>query len=526
MTYSLDAIDEIIGQDAASQAANDVLNADLTVHATYRSHPPEPETPENVARLRSALDCISAACPRDAYLKVIWAIKGTGWLRSKAMARAWCRRAPELFNEADFLRDWDSYDPQHPGGSIGVGTLFAMAKANGWDDGGKTAIESTEENRPGLDLVSRLRTWDPTASPPAKRDFLVDAGLFPRGTASVLAGLGGSMKTALAILLGMHAAAGVLWNGWNLATGQTLIVSGEDDADEFSRRVGGYAFAEFDPSKHATIGQRVHVLPLAGSGIKLTETVYGIPRRTGDVEAMIDAANAIAANGRGPVVLIVFDHARLFIGGDLNSSEYATAGMDACVRIAQETGAAVVLLAHSPKASIAPKRASEYGMGDILGSGAFVDNARFAAVMSTLAEDERKRFGIDGDSAKDLLALRIVKSNYSEAGRVVYMKKTPVPGREVAYPKLCQLSPPAKPAAVSVVDRVVAHIAANPGKYTRRKLRDLGGLKGTLQASERDVRIALDEALAAARVVEKQATAAEVDQHGVRPRDKVLHAPA
>ena len=206
-------------------------------------------------------------------------------------------------------------------------------------------------------LADRLVTWDPNAPIPVKRQFLInDGGLFPIKAVSTLAGLGGSMKSAMAIMLGLHGAIGKTWNGWPVPEGQTLILSGEDDAQEFQRRVGGYASTCFRGEDLLLIQRRVHCLPLSGLGLRLTEMVAGTPKMTDFVEKVVKVINGLNVSGEPSVRLLVVDHARLLIGGDLNASEHATAGMEACMRIALETGVAVILIAHSPKSAASPGR--------------------------------------------------------------------------------------------------------------------------------------------------------------------------
>ena len=372
-------------------------------------------------------------------------------------------------------------------------------------------------------LVNRLVTWDPKASMPPKREFLIDGGLFPLSTVSTLAGLGGSMKSALAIMLALYGALGKSWNGWAVPEGQTLILSSEDDAEEFQRRVGGYANSRFASEDFSLIERRVHCLSLAGQGVRLSETRSGVPHLTAYVDEVVELIKGLNANGQPPVRLVVADHARLLIGGDLNASEHATVGMEACLKIALETGVAVVLLAHSPKSSASSdKRSEEFGINDVLGSGAFVDNSRFSAVMTKLAVNESQKHGLSADMAKEFLGLRIIKSNYSESGRVVYLKKISVPGWGVAYPEPVQLVPPQKSAPTSLVDRIVGAVTASPGRYTRSKLRAEAGADGIFKASDRKVRVATDEAIALGRLIERKATPQNVSAYGVRLRDLVL----
>ena len=379
--------------------------------------------------------------------------------------------------------------------------------------------------------ISHYRTaWDVTAPPPKVRLFLVGnggQGLIPLGKTSVLGGFGGSMKTAMMIMLALHVGAGTSWDGHQVDPGAVLMISMEDDADEMNRRLIATATAEFPISAHQLQQHRVRVIAMPGIDGRVTANFQGTPVRSNFPAGVIEEVRDLAAASGLPVKLVVFDHARLCIGGDLNASEDVTAGMSALTHIAEQTGAAVVLLCHSPKASAANNRTSDFGMADILGSGAFVDNARFAAIITALDDKERKAFGYDSNTAKPFLAFRVIKSNYSESGRTVYMQKTPVPNWGVAYPKPVQLYAPLKPvagASATVAQRVYDFIKASPGRYSRTKVRDLAGKDGALQASEREVRSAIDQLFADRRIEEKEPSAADIREWGVRKRDKVLYA--
>lgn len=413
--------------------------------------------------------------------------------------------------------------PVHLGMDEAFGAILA---ADGFITPSSASIKATQ-----LDLKQYRHTWDVSIPPPPTRAFAVGTGrtgMLPLSKVSVIAGIGGSMKTALLITLGLHIGAGIAWAGHVVDPGAVLLVSLEDDAAEIQRRCVATAIAEFSPAVHALLQQRVVMLAMPGVDGRLTTTKGGAPTRTSMADAIIAEVRAHEQVCGVPVRLVGIDHARLAVGGDLNDSEAVTAAMSALTHVAEQTGAAVVLLCHSPKSSIAPARTSDYGMADVLGSGAFVDNARFAAVMTALDDKERKDFGLDANTAKPFLAFRVVKSNYSESGRVVYLQKTPVPGWGVAYPNPVALQAPPTPApGVSglVAQRVVDFVKASPGRYTRTKLRDRAGKSGQLQASEREVLAALDKLLDDGRVREVSATDADIAQWGaLRKRDLVLHA--
>ena len=366
-------------------------------------------------------------------------------------------------------------------------------------------------------LGAYITLWG-TEAPQIRLDrFAVGAGrwgMFPLSCVSMLAAPGGNMKTALAILLGLHVAAGTDFAGHTVTPGGALIVSLEEGAEDMHRRVGATAVTQFDAALHAKLQNRLAVINLAGKNGRFTETMAGRNLIASDlVDYLIEQAKLHAKRTGLPVRFIGIDHARLAMAGDGNESEAVTVLLRALTRVALETGAAVVLLAHSPKSSLNPQREDEFSAADVLGSGAFVDNARFAAVMFPLTATEKKRFAIDADTAKQYVALRVIKSNFSESGQVIYLRKVPVDGWDVAVPVPTELRPPAPAlsgAHQNLDARIVDYIAAKPGAWTPDKLAKLcSGDEGPLKAGRPMVKAAVGRLLAVGQLELRTVTAAD-----------------
>lgn len=65
-----------------------------------------PETGEEIARLKSALEFISADCERNKWRDLIYAIYSTGWSCAEQVARDWSMTAPHRWCEAEFEKIW------------------------------------------------------------------------------------------------------------------------------------------------------------------------------------------------------------------------------------------------------------------------------------------------------------------------------------------------------------------------------------------------------------------------------------
>lgn len=94
----------------------------------HKSNAPK-ESPETIARVKSALDAIPADCEYDRWRNVVWAIASTGWVCAEDLAREWSMTAPDKFDSTRFDEIWRSFDPA---GGIGYGSLIHYAKEAGW----------------------------------------------------------------------------------------------------------------------------------------------------------------------------------------------------------------------------------------------------------------------------------------------------------------------------------------------------------------------------------------------------------
>ena len=90
----------------------------------------------------------------------------------------------------------------------------------------------------------------------------------------------------------------------------------------------------------------IRAYPLVGSDVRLTAK-----ERKGLVETKFAEEIIACARALGNVRLIVLDHLALLHGGDFNAREDAALTMQVINHIAQETGASVLVLAHTPKSA-------------------------------------------------------------------------------------------------------------------------------------------------------------------------------
>ena len=106
-------------------------------------NPREPATDENIAKVKSALEHISADCDYRRWLSILMAIHSTQWATAEEMAQRWSMTAPTRFDVEVFDRKWKSLKPDK---GITLRTLFRAAEENGWSPVKKVAQRVAELN--------------------------------------------------------------------------------------------------------------------------------------------------------------------------------------------------------------------------------------------------------------------------------------------------------------------------------------------------------------------------------------------
>ena len=199
---------------------------------------------------------------------------------------------------------------------------------------------------PVADLRQYVAPWTTTAPKLSLDRFAIGrgaGGMFPLGYVSTLGAPGGTLKTALMILLGMRVAAGAPFAGHDVAPGAVLFLSLEDGADEMARRVGAAAVTAFPDAETTELQKRFGIIAMAGADGRFTSKAFSYLAATELAERLTLQAKLHAEACGMPVRLIVVDHARLAMSGDVNDSEAVTLLTRTLTHVAAKTGAAVVL---------------------------------------------------------------------------------------------------------------------------------------------------------------------------------------
>ena len=301
--------------------------------------------------------------------------------------------------------------------------------------------------------------------------------------------------------------------GRAVKSGGVILILGEEDSDEIARRVNAVVrHQKFNADQIRRIEEKMLAFGLVGLDTRLTAT-----GENGLTEQKFARDVIVAAKAMGDVRLIVHDHLALIHGGDFNAREDAALTMRVVNHIAQETGASVLVLAHTPK-SANESEASDASM--VAGSTAFVDQARGAWVLATMRDKEAKSLGISSEDRKQYASLAIVKNNYGPSGDVIWFKRVSFDG--VGLLEHVNLSAQAT-TAKAVVDleaRVVEFVRSNPGQYSKTRLRDSqsGKKDGRFKASKGELERAIEALLKEGRLMTRPPSDQECATFGHGPR--------
>lgn len=192
-----------------------------------------PETPENVTKVREALDHLSPDSRRgdgklykpdgnfsdDYWLASIWSLCSLGWKCGKQLAIDWSapssRYSAEGFEEA-----WRSYD-QSRANPIRIGTLFKLAMHHGWQSTLPVILEAANESR-----YKPLSSSEVCALPP--QEWCIKEAMPKKGLAAIY-GESGSGKSFLTLDMAAAIVKGKSWFGRrvNLTPVTYVMLEGE-----------------------------------------------------------------------------------------------------------------------------------------------------------------------------------------------------------------------------------------------------------------------------------------------------------
>lgn len=286
---------------------------------------------------------------------------------------------------------------------------------------------------------------------PPERQWSIE-GLLPKGQAALLAAPGGTGKSHLLGQMGLSVATGwPLFGRIPVTQGKAVLLHAEENSDELHRRTHN-AWIQMQQYVGAPSGGHENLLfgSLVGQDNLFTQNVMGEIHRTARVLQLVETL------AKHKVELIAVDPVSRFRGGKENDSSDATRFIEACEFIAQETGAAVVLVHHFAKHADGATQAAARG------STAITDGVRIQLNLSPMTDEERKEYSVPIDNVHTYAKLAVVKSNYGEKPANVWLQRGI--GGFLAAADL------EEDREYTQVAHIVAHMNDNESAYSERQL--------------------------------------------------------
>lgn len=320
--------------------------------------------------------------------------------------------------------------------------------------------------------------------------------LVPAGRTTGLVAAGGTGKSLLTIQMAIAKATGrPFLDRFALKPGGVLLVANEDDNDELHRRV-------FRAARAHGIGpaelHRFFAISRVGENSRLIDGRPGELLPTMFARRLVEAARQIPN-----LELIILDPASRLRGGDENSAPDATALVEALERVASGTGAAVLVVHHTPKSAASARDVSATAAR---GSSAFTDGLRSQIVMRTMTPDGRRDRRISPERAANLVELVLAKANYSAPLPPVWLQRGA--GGLLSIVDLdaeaAQRRDEPDDLYAEVIERVCDHLAGGRIESRRSLEREHGGKDGKFRISAHRLRAILSRAVDAGDLEERQ----------------------
>jgi RecA-family ATPase len=345
----------------------------------------------------------------------------------------------------------------------------------------------------GLFLLDEacIKSW--INNPPPPRVWLV-TGIIPYGKVCIIVAPGGSGKSFVAVALAVSTATGLPAFG-ELEMGEpggVLLLFAEEDTEELHRRfhhVINTALSDSDnPEQYRKlIANRVFAKSMSGrnnlmtvkNGAEVTPTKY--------VGQLVETAKGIKN-----LKLIVIDPAARFRGGEENSAEDTTRFVEQMEVVAHRTGATVLVIHHSNKASMSDGGAASQSAAR--GSSALTDGCRWQGNLSVLSEKDAIKLGVKDDERKKYVRFSFTKANYGPPINDIWLKRG-----DHGVLRIVELSPKKAvedEAVLSQVVQIIKERAEHGNEYSKRRFEDrFSGKAGELGISKHQLRNIIDDAL-------------------------------
>lgn len=241
----------------------------------------------------------------------------------------WSSRSPKYTSTEYSMERWVSFGRNTSAEYTTMGTVLQMIR----DHGGETGVDvATLDDFEALPMPKngkfRITADDEFAAQESSIKWLVK-GLLPQAMLGVLFGESGAGKSFATLDMCAAISRGLeTWNGHRVTQGRVLYVVAEG-VSGFRQRIRAYCHQ--------------HDIPRIGFDV-----IYDVTPNLMDVAQVTDLIKEICE--REPYDLIVMDtFAQVTAGANENSGEDVGVALSQCKRLAQRSGAMVLLVHHSGK---------------------------------------------------------------------------------------------------------------------------------------------------------------------------------
>jgi RecA-family ATPase len=336
------------------------------------------------------------------------------------------------------------------------------------------------KNTPLFDLQSGRIDKYLSTPPPPRRWLLKD--LVVLGRVGAVIAPGGSSKSQWMLQLGVSVATGIALAGhWEVGeTGGVIVLFAEDDDDEIHRRlhrIQSHLKMAGHGNALAPLKDRLFIFSTIG-----TDTLLTKKGQTGEVSATVTVDRIAALARQVPDLrLIVIDPGSRFRGGEENSNEDATRFVEALEKLAQQTGATVMLAHHANKNSASTGDVSQ---GASRGASALTDGLRWQMNLNRPTEAQAAAFNLPKDALGNFVAATVTKTNYSAIPEPVLLER----GQD-GYLSAVNAAQAKSNSEQTAIVRILRVLNDQAKPISARTLEDRhGGLKNALKMSKERVR--------------------------------------
>lgn len=391
----------------------------------------------------------------------------------------------------------DNFDPPLDESEV-IATCQSIARTHGRNNPIGPSLDDTDPEPLFVFKDFKASRYLFTDPPPRRWLF---ADVIPCGKVILLVAPGGTGKSMFSIQLGASIATGLPFaDVWEVGeTGGVLLLLGEDDDEELHRRTFNIC-NQLAPRQETDaiprLGENLIIKSMVGEDNLLTtaDSQSKEVRQTPLVNRLILAAKQIPN-----LKLIVIDPASRFRGGDENASQDVTRFVEAVERVAQATGAAVLIIHHANKGSMS---SSEPSQSASRGSSALTDGVRLQMNLATLDNNGAKKLGIPEEQRKSHLILSITKTNYSAPQQDIILHRSE--GGYLTNAKLTPSKTPTTDAVDASIIQLVQSEAVAGKRYSKTGFANtFGGLNKKLKVGNNKVRDRISVLISSTRLVEE-----------------------